>query len=541
MRGSAWRNGSPRPLAVSRRAHSFFLRLIWREVFEQRVALQRLLLAAGLEAVCAVVGPWTTARVIDTAIPAAAPRSLATLSVVLVVAAAHGAWATWLHSSLSIALRHRVEARCLGELLIHFLRAPYSRVANRLFGATSETFASASAVVVTLVTSVLGTAISLMTGFLAFVALCSCSRYLALLAAAVALVLAAVTTLLSLREGRITERMLDVSAQAHQLLHVALSALPTLRASGATERLVERWADACGRRTRDALDCENLRLDRAVAIQTGRQLMAWATSAALAWQVLDGEASLGTLMFATMLVGQVLQRLLDALQGLMGWVDLAPHRARVDSLLAELGNERAAPTTKLRNYHVAIEASGLCVRFGVEQPWILDRYSVRVAPAQHLVLTGASGSGKSTLLRVIAGLVLPERGRVEVFGVDPFAEPGLVAYVPQRASLLEASIATNLTVLSGASLEQALIVAQSTGLARMLSRLPMGHETLVAAGGSNLSAGQQQLILLTAAFASGRPVVLLDEVTSQLDAETRSKIRWDVLEQGRTIVSVRHE
>jgi ABC-type bacteriocin/lantibiotic exporter with double-glycine peptidase domain len=355
------------------------------------------------------------------------------------------------------------------------------------------------------------------------------------------LVVGAVTAVLSLREARITERMLDISAHAQQLLHVALSALPTLRASGATERLAERWANALARRTREAVNCANLRLDREVAIQTGRQVMAWATSAGLAWQALAGDASLGTLMLATMLVGQVLQRLLDALRGLASWVELAPHRTRVDALLAELGDERAAPATKLRNPQVAIEVSGLCFRFERDQRWILQDYSLRVAPGQHMVLSGASGSGKSTLLRLISGLASPERGRVEVFGVDPFTEPGLVAYVPQQASLLEASIANNLTVLSGASLESALAIAQSTGLAHMLSRLPMGHQTLVAAGGSNLSAGQRQLNLLTAAFASDKPVLLLDEVTSQLDAETRAAIRWDVLEQGRTIISVRHE
>jgi ABC-type bacteriocin/lantibiotic exporter with double-glycine peptidase domain len=257
--------------------------------------------------------------------------------------------------------------------------------------------------------------------------------------------------------------------------------------------------------------------------------------------VLRGEASLGTLMFATMLVGQVLQRLLDALQGLASWVELAPHRARVEALLADLGDERTAPATKLRNPQVAIDLSGLWFRFHREQRWIFQDYSLRVAPAEHLVLKGASGSGKSTLLRLIAGLASPERGRVEVFGVDPFSETGLVAYVPQQVSLLEASIATNLSILSGASLARALAVGQHTGLARMLSRLPMGPETLVAAGGSNLSAGQRQLILLTAAFASDKPLLLLDEVTSQLDADTRDAIRWDVLEQGRTIISVRHE
>jgi ABC-type bacteriocin/lantibiotic exporter with double-glycine peptidase domain len=68
----------------------------------------------------------------------------------------------------------------------------------------------------------------------------------------------------------------------------------------------------------------------------------------------------------------------------------------------------------------------------------------------------------------------------------------------------------------------------------------MGMETLVSAGGRNLSSGQRQLVLLTAVFAKGRPVVLLDEATSQLDADAIARVRWPELTRGRTLVIVEH-
>jgi ATP-binding cassette subfamily B protein len=96
-------------------------------------------------------------------------------------------------------------------------------------------------------------------------------------------------------------------------------------------------------------------------------------------------------------------------------------------------------------------------------------------------------------------------------------------------------------VLSGVPIEVALETAEHTGLAGLLTQLPMGADTLVSVRGNNLSAGQCQLILLTAAFASRRPVILLDEATSQIDPETRSRIDWAALTRGRSVIVVSHE
>lgn len=145
------------------------------------------------------------------------------------------------------------------------------------------------------------------------------------------------------------------------------------------------------------------------------------------------------------------------------------------------------------------------------------------------------------MLRLLAGLLAPERGTVRVLGKDPRLVRGLVSYLPQQSILLEASIATNLRVLSGRGLDEALRVARHTGLSDLLQRLPMGAETIVSLAGGNLSAGQRQLILLTAAFASRSPVVLLDEPLSQLDYQASQRIHWSKLTEGRTVVLVRHD
>jgi ABC-type bacteriocin/lantibiotic exporter with double-glycine peptidase domain len=155
-------------------------------------------------------------------------------------------------------------------------------------------------------------------------------------------------------------------------------------------------------------------------------------------------------------------------------------------------------------------------------------------------LSSPSGSGKSTLLRLIAGLLSPSQGGVTVFGLKAEDVGELVLYVPQSCELFETSIYENLALFSGAERQEIERVSRLTGLSRMLSKLPMGEETLVSAQGQNLSSGQRQLVLLTAAFASSRSVLLLDESTSQIDAETRKLCQWDQLVAGRTVIRVEH-
>jgi ABC-type bacteriocin/lantibiotic exporter with double-glycine peptidase domain len=224
---------------------------------------------------------------------------------------------------------------------------------------------------------------------------------------------------------------------------------------------------------------------------------------------------------------------------------MRPHFERIDALLeaADRTPERS-PANEFslpRAPKCALWLSDVWFRYGDEAPWVLAGHSQTFPVGQVSILRAASGAGKTTVLRLAAGLLEPHRGTVRVLGADPARTYGLVAYLPQQAALLEASIATNLTVLSGVPIMVALAVAEHTGLARLLMQLPMGADTLVSVRGGNLSAGQCQLVLLTAAFASGRPVLLLDEATSQIDQETRSRIDWAALTRGKSVIMVTHE
>nr|WP_281259359.1 thiol reductant ABC exporter subunit CydD [Actinomadura meyerae] len=177
----------------------------------------------------------------------------------------------------------------------------------------------------------------------------------------------------------------------------------------------------------------------------------------------------------------------------------------------------------------------------------LDRVSLRVAAGERVAVTGPSGAGKSTLLLVLAGLVVPESGRVLVDGVD-LAELDVAAWrarlgwVPQRPHLFAASVADNIRLGAPEAGDARVREAARAAAADFVDELPEGLATVLGEGGAGVSAGQRQRLAVARAFLSGGPVMLLDEPTARLDLHSERVLVEAAgrLLAGRTAVVVAH-
>jgi ATP-binding cassette subfamily C protein CydD len=172
--------------------------------------------------------------------------------------------------------------------------------------------------------------------------------------------------------------------------------------------------------------------------------------------------------------------------------------------------------------------------------------SAVIEPGMVTVLTGRNGAGKSTTLQAIAGLTVPSSGRVTVAGLDvadldPAAWWRQLSWLPQRPVLVPGSVQDNLVLLG--NLEDIESACAASGFDSVLAELPNGVDTVLGRGGVGLSLGQRQRLGLARALGSAAPVLLLDEPTAHLDADTEDRVLRAIIERARagaTVVVVGH-
>jgi len=193
-----------------------------------------------------------------------------------------------------------------------------------------------------------------------------------------------------------------------------------------------------------------------------------------------------------------------------------------------------------------IRLDGVTVRYG-DRPAVED-VSLTVHPGEVVALTGPSGAGKSTLLAVLLGFVRPSAGRVlvdwtDLAAFDPDAWRARIAWVPQRPYLFADTVAGNIRLgrpdATDAEVREA---ARAAGALEFVEALPLGFATPLGEDGAGLSAGQRQRVALARAFLRDAPLLLLDEPTSNLDAESEAAVVEAVrrLAAGRTVILVAH-
>lgn len=171
---------------------------------------------------------------------------------------------------------------------------------------------------------------------------------------------------------------------------------------------------------------------------------------------------------------------------------------------------------------------------------VFSGVSANAGPGRWLAVTGPSGAGKSTLLSVLLGFLPASAGKAAVTGT--------AAWCPQEAHLFDSTLRGNLmlglpgTASSAARDAELAEALAAVGLTALVSRLPAGLDTRIGPGGSFLSGGERQRLAVARTLLTGAEVILLDEPTAHLDAESGRDMLTD-LRAGltdRTVVMVTH-
>ena len=202
----------------------------------------------------------------------------------------------------------------------------------------------------------------------------------------------------------------------------------------------------------------------------------------------------------------------------------------------------------LTDVHGDVSLQDVWFRYTEEAPWTLQEISVEIPAGTRTALVGETGSGKTTLAYLVARLYEPQRGSVNVDGVDIRditlqSLAATVGLVSQETYLFHASIRENLRFsCPQASDEEIEEAARAAQIHELISSLPEGYDTPVGERGYRFSGGEKQRIAIARTILRNPPVLILDEATSALDNETERAVQQalDELARGRTTIAIAH-
>jgi ABC-type multidrug transport system fused ATPase/permease subunit len=271
-----------------------------------------------------------------------------------------------------------------------------------------------------------------------------------------------------------------------------------------------------------------------------------------------GEDGIGSRLGQLTFLGFAAYRLLPTLQqAFLAIVRIRASRAGFASIVPDLRLARtneyhvdAPDSSWQRAPRLEIRLKEVSFRYEADRPPAVSAVSLRIPAGAAVGFVGANGSGKTTLVDLIAGLLVPGIGRIEVDGIalDDANRAGWqsrIAYVPQNIFLLDNTIAQNVALgIPGRELdrERLLAAARLAQLDEFVATLPGGYEHRVGERGVRLSGGQRQRIGIARALYTDASVLILDEATNALDGLTEQELMATIARlRGRyTIILIAH-
>ena len=226
--------------------------------------------------------------------------------------------------------------------------------------------------------------------------------------------------------------------------------------------------------------------------------------------------------------------------------DLDRAAAAGSDCAATAGSDRAAAAEPAKSPAVAC-ISLEDVSFGYEEEkMVLEHLSFEIKTGEQVTMTGRTGAGKSTVFKLLLGLYRPQKGCVKIYGQDAYLLPDsirrrLFGCVEQSFKRVPGTVLEQITLSDPTiSREDAVEAAKLAGLHEVIAEMKQGYDTPCT--DALFSQGQWQLLSIARAVAAKPSILLLDEITANLDAGTEQEVLYALKRAGenRTVVSISH-
>jgi ATP-binding cassette subfamily B protein len=350
---------------------------------------------------------------------------------------------------------------------------------------------------------------------------------------------------------RISREIFTAKAAEESYLIEALNGVATVKSMGIERTVRWHWEDLFNQSIKSSFSGkminERLTLMTTLVENLGTHLIFLFG----AWQVIEGRLTIGQLIAFNMLLSQVVrpfQRLISL------WNDFQEVLISIERINDVID---APPEENLHSFLLPalpaiqgqVKFDRVTFRYNLESDTnTLENLSFEVLPGQTVAIVGRSGSGKTTIAKLLLGLYPPSEGRILIDGQDlnGIAKRSLrqqIGVVDQDTFLFSGTIRDNIAVAyPNAALEAIKEAARQAGADSFIEELPMKYATQIGEGGGLLSGGQRQRLAIARALLGHPRLLILDEATSNLDAESERIIQnsFETVLKDRTTFIIAH-
>ncbi len=347
-----------------------------------------------------------------------------------------------------------------------------------------------------------------------------------------------------------TQKLRADSARLTNTSYTGLQLIETMKATGGEDGYFRRWAGQHA----ITLEVQQRLGVPSAALAVVAPALATLNSALILWigglRAVEGHLSIGLLVAFQALVTRFTAPI-TRLNGVAGRIqDFAADVARlkdVENFPADALYGRVTPDTSTRRLTGHVELENITFGYSPLDAPLLTGFSLRVGPGQQVALVGGSGSGKSTVSRLISGLYTPWEGVIRIDGqrledIPRGALAASVSFVDQDVFLFEGTVRDNVALWDPSIPDEAVVAALRDAALYddVIARRPEGIHSRVEQDGRNFSGGQRQRLEIARALVRRPSVLVLDEVTSALDAQTEQVIIDNLRRRGCACVVIAH-
>ena len=528
------------------------LRFIGQRVW--KTDYQTILLASFIAGIVALIAPMVTETIFKDILPIFDFEGLVTVTQIVILSSFTTLAVTLARSvailRISTNVDMSVEAALLGRLFAlppgFFRRFPSGELVQRLMGVV--------AVKNILSGEFLGVVFNLVFSFWSLLLMCYYSLKLTVIAVVLWLLYTAAVALLSRNVLAFQRRHVEANNKTAGMVQQIFAGLSKFRLQGAEGQAFHLWSRAFAEEWKWNLRLrwqENYRL----ILASIEPILIYIVLYYVVAHDMQMAAEQGYDPYKTVITYAQFMAFHTAFAGLnaavIGAIPIAvqllsvrPHIENMKVILEECP-EASDERVDAELLTGAILVEHVSFSYGADMPDVLHDINLRIEPGETVALVGRSGCGKSTFVRLLLGFEKPKYGAIYYDGQD-LSELNLASVrtqmgvVLQNGQLMTGDIFSNIVGTMALTQEDAWAAAEAAGIAEDIRNMPMGMQTVISEGSSNISGGQRQRLLIARALVGKPAILVFDEATSALDNRTQAIVTESLKKMKATRIVIAH-